>query len=166
MSLEQVLMDHCIALNANTFAINNMLKTLTLKYPFNDINLLPGSVDIGEEVILARDEADQNTNFKPVVEKQLKKSAKVAPLEATVQNTDTPPATEVATSATTLPTEAVASQPSYQEAALLITEISTKKGMASAKEFLAGFGLKSLRDLPEGHDLTNIRDAALVCIAS
>lgn len=144
-----------------------------------------------ESVFLAEDETKHNTKYtltqelKEPIAKKSKAGSKAAidqtPMStmgytgsagvkaATDQNGNQDlnlTKTDSASTATVLPSDELKEEsPSYQVTAPLITRISTEKGMAAAKEFLANFGLKSLKQV-EGTDLTAIHDAALAVLAS
>lgn len=167
MSLEQVMMQHQVALEANTAVMQNMVNLLSSNYRINDVS------SDNEAKILAADEVKNNTAYLPFEEeeepalKKKPKAAKSTPQDALsapedVQSTDTPQTTVPASSAIVSPTN---ESPSYEVTAPLITRISIEKGITKAKEFLAGFGIKSLREL-EGKDLTMIHDAAVLVLAS
>lgn len=177
MSLEQALMQHQAALDANTKAMQHMSILLESDYRINDL-LVTDEASKGydtaeiEKAILAADEAKNNTSYllfeeeEPALKKKTK-STKSTPQDVIsapedAQSTDTPQTTVPASSAMISPSS---EGPSYEVTAPLITRISIEKGITKAKEFLAEFGIKSLREL-EGKDLTRIHDAAILVLAS
>lgn len=164
MSLEQVLIEHSEFLKANTLALNNMLKVFNLNYPLKDENIVNElqtfKTEIQEEqALLASDEFLHGTKYSTLVEKEEQQEPDQT-VDVAINETD------VAINETESPNNETFVLPTYQETAQLVTRISTEKGIAHAKAFLSKHGLKSLRELPEGYNFTQIYDEALACCTS
>lgn len=193
--LEQTIMQYTIALEKSTDSINELTKIISsiidggilqsraplfaempeFLTPIGNQMMTPRPMSLDdqklESVFLAEDEIKHNTKYtltqdlKEPIAKKRKAGAKAAIDQNGNQDLNQTKTDSASTATMSLSDELKEESPSYQVTAPLITRISTEKGMAAAKEFLANFGLKSLKQV-EGTDLTAIHDAALAVLAS